>query len=176
MDNVSPTNNFAGLSPFSTVYRERLEALAHDVYEWNQAQPSLIKMLAQIAAMPPMAFGFWGLAGTSVLTTANIWKYAWQQGMTDTTGKKLIIDPNGRSSKVNGTEYTEPAYNFWEQNNTATITTLGMKLTDPSVTITLNPIPAGAPIYLYLMAKPPTMTPAWFFAAPNEPDVACPSS
>lgn len=176
MELINPTDSFTGLSPFSREYRERLEALAHEVYEWKKLQPRIVKSLAKVDAMPPVGFGFWAIAGTNVLTTPNLWKYAWKQAMTDPTGKKLIIDPNGRDSKAGGAEYTEPAYNLWEQNNTASLSTLGMKLTDPSVTITLNPIPQGAPIYVYLMAKYPALTPVWVFAAQNEPDVSCPSS
>lgn len=178
IDPIKPFDNFTGLSPFSRTYRERLEALAHCVNELWKRQGEIAKVLARVEAMEQIGFGFWAVAGENFElggSFPNQWGYAWKQGKLNPAATKLIADTASprNSNAGSADQFHQPAYNLWEQNNTAMLTTLGLALSHPNATITLKPIPTDTPIYLSLLPKLPDMTPAWFFTALNEPDVEC---
>lgn len=163
-------NNFTSHNPFSSEFFAILEDMASRVYRLTQFEKRIAKAVADMEKTPPAPMIIPAITGTFTEDGTNKWKYAWSEARCHTDGKQIETLPNTHRTSQSGTQL---AYNLWEQNNTASLTTLGLSLEHPNATIVLQPIPEGTPVLMMLMGKPPQMTPAWFFIAPNEIAVTC---
>lgn len=156
---------------------EAIEASVPDIRGGNGIEVKegqnrfVISATATQARVPAGATFFPAIISTVTVQTANQWRYGWDEAEVVNFGVFGIL-ANGRSS-TDGDQFE--ARNIAEVTNTATIVLRGLDLNaDPTITITLQPIPVGSVVWMRELPNPlPLGGNQSYFDAPNTITVSC---